>query len=223
MTLTAATALAASLLLSSAGSTAAQDPAVQGVMADYAVAVCDARSVRETPRGDLQCDSAATLSAFLVHTDGVRRTEVLIRWVGLVGGRCEAAHRALTTPVTAPARRDGAPPAAAPPAPPTPAEVISICDDALVWLARFEAAGVADAAGPDVAAEIMMTRALAHRARGLVMAAADGGPSARSCEAFAAARAATRGIDPTARYVLPLGDGLRRGIAEIEALPATCT
>jgi hypothetical protein len=218
MTVIAAAALAVVHLLLATAPTGAQEPAVHAVMADHAVEVCAPGPQRGTHNGVPVCEAASRLAEIAVFTEGMQRTEVLIRWVDLVAAPC-----ARPMPPAPFARNAGAAPAltAPPPPPSSPDAVIATCDGALAWLARFEAALTDDRARADVVPELFLTQAQAHRIRGEALTTLDGGPSDRACAAFAAGRQAAGRIDMSSWYVQSRS-GFPVIIAEVEAAGAAC-
>jgi hypothetical protein len=218
MTAIAVPALALMQALFAAAPAGAQEPAVHAVMADHAAEVCAPGPQRGTHNGVPVCDAAGNLAQIAVFTEGMQRTEVLIRWVDLAAAPCLR-----PTPPAPSAPRAGAAPALTtpPPPPPTPETAIAACDGALGWLARFEVALTDDRSRADVAPELLLTLGQAHRNRGEALTAADGGLSARACAAFAAGREAVGRIDMSSWYVRSRS-GFPLIIAEVEAAGAAC-
>lgn len=218
MTAIAAPALAIIQALFAAAPAGAQEPAVHAVMADHAAEVCAPGPQRGTHNGVPVCEAAGRLAEIAVFTEGMQRAEVLMRWVDLAVAPCLR-----PTPPAPSARRAGAAPALTtpPPPPPTPETAIAACDGALGWLARFEVALTDDRSRADVAPELLLTLGQAHRTRGEALTAADGGPSARACAAFAAGREAVGRIDMASWYVRSRS-GFPLIIAEVEAAGAAC-
>lgn len=219
MTAIVVPALALMQALFAAAPAGAQEPAVHAVMADHAAEACAPGPQRTTPAGERQCDAGGNLAGIAGVAGGMQRVEVLVRWVDLVAEPCLFP----SPPSASSARRAGAAPALTtpPPPPPTPETAIAACDAALGWLARFEVALTDDRNRADVAPELFLTLGQAHRNRGEALTAADGGPSARACAAFAAGREAVGRIDMSSWYVRSRS-GFPLIIAEVEAAGAAC-
>jgi len=221
---TAATAPIFLALLATGATAATQAPTVQTVMAEHAAEVCSSGETPTRVNGVPPCEALSNLTGMVGFADGAQRAEVLIRWVDVVAVPC--ASPSPSPPTSTAQRRPGVGPAgpaltAQPPSPPSPVVRVAACDAAVVWLTRFEAAMTDDRSRVDVAPALFLIVGQIHQIRGEALATMDGGPSARACEAFGAAREAVRRIDMSSWYA-QARSSFPLAIAEVEAAGATC-